>query len=87
MNEPKLCINCTHYFDGRPFDRCRHPSNIETDLVDGNAFYKVMSVRVLRDYDHLCGTEGKNFEAKAAAVEPAVKAGWRAVVHRLWGLS
>ncbi len=67
--EPKLCINCKHYWENN-FGACRRPSN-KKSLVHGGDILFGNSAEWERRYGWLdarmtntCGKEGRFFELK-----------------------
>ena len=72
--KPKLCITCKHfiknYFTGNKFGKCSLlPIEIENNdfLVDGSGENKKMDYNycsIARQYDNMCGKEGKLYEKK-----------------------
>ena len=73
--EPKFCVDCKHFkydfFSGKQFGRCAlFPLVKEKDryyLVNGkykNKHLEYNYCSIARDYNDMCGAEGKLFEKK-----------------------
>ena len=70
--KPKFCVNCKYfiknYFAGNKFGKCSLlPIEIEDNdfLVDGSRENKKMDYNycsIARQYDNMCGKEGKLYE-------------------------
>jgi hypothetical protein len=63
MNFCKDCKHCKHniFTFGLAFAECRRPQ-LDANLVSGKPNKSFCSVQ--RNYEHLCGAEGKFFEPK-----------------------
>jgi len=68
---PKLCVNCkffmSNFLSGNSYGKCSlfPKTEMEIDLVTGmkrDAKYQFCSIA--RDYDHMCGKEGKKYVSK-----------------------
>jgi hypothetical protein len=68
---PKLCVNCKFFMSnclsGNSYGKCSlfPKTEMEIDLVTGikkDAKYQFCSIA--RDYDHMCGKEGKRYVNK-----------------------
>ena len=72
--DPKLCINCKfsfkeNFLTSDKFCKCSKFSYIEDDyfFVNGRGKPKITKnhyCSVARQYDHMCGEEGKKYEEK-----------------------
>lgn len=65
----KICKNCKHFqrdwIFGCKFSKCKSFDVETTDLITGEkTINREMYCSVARNYNHLCGTEGKRFEEK-----------------------
>jgi hypothetical protein len=73
LNEitPKLCVNCkffrSNYINGNSYGKCSlfPKTELEIDLVTGiKKDPKYQFCSIARDYEDLCGKEGKKYEEK-----------------------
>ena len=73
LNEitPKLCVNCkffmNNFISGKKYGKCSFfpKTEMDIDLVTGSkkdAKYQFCSIA--RDYDNMCGKEGKQYVSK-----------------------